>query len=140
MSLTPTSNKASAREFLDVLIRAGMIAMLAIFSYMIFYPFLDLMLWSIILAVSIYPLHVWLRRKTKREWVSATIIVLVSIAVLIIPVYLMGTSIAGSVGGAVASAKDGTVSIPPPNDSVATWPLIGPKVHALWTQASTDLS
>ena len=44
--LTPTSEKALSRGLLDVLIRAGLIAVLVIVCYQIFHPFLDLMLWS----------------------------------------------------------------------------------------------
>jgi hypothetical protein len=45
----------SSRNLLDVLIRAGLIAVLAIFCYDVFRPFLDLMLASVILAVTLYP-------------------------------------------------------------------------------------
>src|SRR5262245_30905328 len=47
----------SQQRLLDVLIRAGMISVLAIFSYQVFHPFLNLMMWSLILAITLYPLH-----------------------------------------------------------------------------------
>jgi predicted PurR-regulated permease PerM len=33
----------------------------------------------------------------------------------------------------------GTLEIPPPNDSVKDWPLVGEKLHAFWAEASTNL-
>ena len=42
---------------LDVLIRAGLIFALAALCYRIFSPFLTLMVWALILAVALYPLH-----------------------------------------------------------------------------------
>ena len=51
----------SPQRLLDVLIRSGLIAILAISAYDIFQPFLNLMLWSMILAITLYPLHVWLK-------------------------------------------------------------------------------
>ena len=42
--LTPTSERPFPRELLDVLIRAGLIAVLAVFCFRIFVPFLNL--WS----------------------------------------------------------------------------------------------
>jgi predicted PurR-regulated permease PerM len=33
----------------------------------------------------------------------------------------------------------GTLNIPPPDDSVKDWPVIGEKTHAIWTQASSNL-
>ena len=42
---------------MDVLIRAGLILAMAMLCYQIFSPFLTLMVWALILAVTIYPLH-----------------------------------------------------------------------------------
>lgn len=57
MQPTPLPDKVLSRGLLDVLIRAGLIAILVISCYQIFRPFLDLMLWSMILAITLYPLH-----------------------------------------------------------------------------------
>ena len=54
---TPTFEKVLSRELLDVLIRAGLILALVIFCFEIFKPFLHLMLWSVILAITLYPLQ-----------------------------------------------------------------------------------
>jgi predicted PurR-regulated permease PerM len=69
----------------------------------------------------------------------ATLIVLVAIAILMVPIYLMGTSIADSVENAMTVVRDEGISIPPPSESVASWPLVGKPLSALWLQASTDL-
>jgi predicted PurR-regulated permease PerM len=39
-----------------------------------------------------------------------------------------------------AHVRDGTIGIPPPPDSVGTWPIIGGPLHNLWNTASTNLS
>lgn len=138
---TPASGKALSREFLDVLIRAGLIAVLAIFCFQIFRPFFDLLVWSLILAVTLYPLQVWLSsRYVKRDGYAATLIVLIAIAVIIVPAYLLGMAIVDSAESAMAIAKSGSIQIPPPAESVAAWPLIGKRVYAIWQQAATDLT
>ena len=58
-----TVETLSPRSLLDVLIQAGLIAVLAVFCYGVFHPFRDLMLWSMILAVTLYPLHTRLRHR-----------------------------------------------------------------------------
>src|SRR3982751_6347905 len=106
MLLTPASGKLFSHEMLDVLIRAGLIAILAVACYHVFHPFLNLMLWSVILAVTLYPLHAMLvRRVGGKEGLAATLLVLVAIVVLLVPVYLLTMSLAGSVGPLVATAK-----------------------------------
>src|SRR3990167_3986650 len=141
MQLMPTSDKALSRGLLDVLIRAGLIAVLVIFCYRVFRPFLDLMLWSLILAVTLYPLHLKIRGKLgNNEGRSATLIALIAIGVLMVPVYLLGSSLAESVEDALAVVKSGNVHIRPPAESVADWPLVGKPLYTFWLQASTDLT
>lgn len=141
MFLSPTSEKAMSRGLLDVLIRAGLIAVLVIFCFEIFRPFLHLMLWSVILAITLYPLQRKLRsRLGNRDGRTATLIVVISIAILLVPVYLLGTSMTQSVEHALTVVKEGSISIPAPAESVASWPLIGKPLYGFWVQAATDLT
>ncbi len=141
MSQLPTSEQALSRGLLDGLIRAGLIAVLAIASYQIFHPFLDLMLWSLILAVTLYPLQGRLRGKLgASEGRTATFIVAIAIGILAVPIYLLGASMVTSVEDALAMVRGGGLHIPPPADSIAEWPLVGGPLHAFWLQAATDLT
>lgn len=141
MLLRPTSEKALSRGLLDVLIRAGLIAALVIFCFEIFSPFLHLMLWSVILAITLYPLQCMLRRRLgNRDGRTATLIVVFSIAVLMVPIYVLGNSMTESVEQALATVKEGRFQIPAPNESVANWPLIGKPLYGFWLQATTDLT
>jgi len=141
MPLTPASEKALSRGLLDVLIRAGLIAALVIFCFQIFSPFLHLMLWSLILAITLYPVQLRLKRKLgNKDGRTATLIVLIAIAVLMVPIYLLGTSLTHSVQNALAVVKSGNFHIPPPAESVASWPLVGQKLYDFWLQAATDLT
>jgi predicted PurR-regulated permease PerM len=138
---TPTPERVLSQGLLDVLIRAGLIAALVIFCYQIFHPFLNLMLWSLILAITLYPLQEKLRGKLgNKEGRTATLIVLISICILIVPIYLLATSMAASVENGLAMVKSGSFHIRPPAESVADWPLVGKRVHAFWLQAATDLT
>ena len=47
----------ASTPLMDVLIRIVLIGALAVLCYQIFSPFLTLTVWSIILAVTLYPLH-----------------------------------------------------------------------------------
>ncbi|VVO17231.1 AI-2E family transporter [Pseudomonas fluorescens] len=141
MTPAPISEKAFSRGLLDVLIRAGLIAVLVIFCFQIFHPFLHLMLWSLILAITLYPLQGRLKGMLgNNEGRSATLIVLIAIGILMVPIYLLGTSIADSVGHVMTMLKSGSIHIPPPADSVADWPLVGKPLYGFWLQATTDLS
>lgn len=130
-------NAHSSDTLLDVLIRAGLIAVLVISCYLVFQPFLSLMLWSLILAVMLYPLHCRLRRHLgDRDGLTASLIVVVSLLVLIGPTYLLTASLIESLQTAVVAVKSGALLIPPAPDWLADWP----RLYALWQQAATDLS
>lgn len=141
MLSTPVSEKQLSRGMLDVLIRAGLIAILAIVCFRIFYPFGSLLVWSLILAITLYPLHLKLRSKLgNKDGLTATLIVVISLLIITVPAYLLGVALVDSVEHAMEVAKNGDVRIPPPSESVASWPLIGGKVYAFWSQASSDLT
>ncbi|MBD9677836.1 AI-2E family transporter [Pseudomonas sp. PDM18] len=132
---------ALSQGMLDILIKAGLVAALVIFSFEVFQPFLELMLWSVILAVTLYPVLRWVKARTGlKDGHAATLIVLFVLLVLIAPIYLMATSIADSVDSVGAILKSGTLSVPAPSPSVAEWPLIGPRVYDFWLAASHSLS
>ena len=138
---TPITQWVLSRELLDVLIRAGLVAVLAIFCFRIVVPFLNLMVWALILAITLYPLQVRLRRTlANKDGLIATLIVLVALGVILVPTYLLGVAVAGSVEHAMDIFKSGSFRVPPPADSVANWPLVGQRVSDFWQQASTDLT
>jgi predicted PurR-regulated permease PerM len=126
-------------RLLDVLIRAALLFTLAVLCYKIFAPFLTLMVWALILAVAIYPLHRSLKRRVGRDWLAATIIVLVGIVVIVGPTAALMGSVADSVHGLVQDVQNNTLQIPAPRPSVAEWPVVGEKVYAKWAQAHADM-
>ena len=131
----------SSRALLDVLIRAGLIATLVLFCYDIFHPFLNVMLWALILAVTLYPLNRMLGAKLgQRYGWAAVILVLLGLLILMVPLSLLGASVADSVKGGMQVLESGQFEIPPPPANVENWPLIGPPIFGIWQHASQDLS
>ncbi len=75
-----------ASRLLDVLIRAGLIVALALLCYRVFSPFLTLMVWALILAVTLFPLHQMLAAKMggRQGW-AATVLTLLGVALIVAP-------------------------------------------------------
>ena len=140
--LTPdtAAERRQAALLLDVLIRAGLIFVLAVLCYRIFAPFLTLMVWALILAVALYPLHQSLARRIGgRQGLAATLIALVGAALIVAPTAVLMGSLADSVQDLVHGVQDNTLQIPAPRPGVAEWPVVGEKLHAYWSQAHADL-
>ncbi len=130
----------ASSSLMDVLIRASLIGVLAVLCYQVFSPFLTLMVWSIILAVTLYPLHQWLARKVGgKQWLASTILVIVGLLLIITPMALLMNSFADSVRHFIGAVQENTLAIPAPREGVEKWPLVGKQIHDVWSKAHTDL-
>jgi predicted PurR-regulated permease PerM len=65
--------------------------------------------------------------------------VLLGITILAVPAYMTADSSVAALKSAGEQLNSGTVSISPPDESVADWPLIGEKVHEIWSDAASNL-
>jgi len=103
-------------------------------------PFVHIVVWGLIISVAVYPAHVALTaRLGGREKSSATIIVLIGLAIIVVPTYLFTDSTIGALQHVATNLEQGTAKVPPPDASVAEWPVIGERVHAIWSAAATNL-
>ena len=75
-----TLEQRLASYLLEGLIRAGLILVMAMLCYQVLAPFLTLMVWALILAVTLYPLHQALARKIGgKQGLAAILLVVVGI-------------------------------------------------------------
>jgi predicted PurR-regulated permease PerM len=129
-----------SRLLLDVLIRYGLILVLAMLCYRVFSPFLVLMVWALILAITLYPLHQALAaRMGGRQGWAATLMTLLGVALIVAPTALLLNSMGDSVHNVIQQVQEDTLQIPPPKPGVAEWPVVGPKIHAYWQLAYDNL-
>lgn len=136
---TETESRLTA-GLLEVLIRAALLLALAVLCVVIFLPFLTLMIWALILAVSLYPLHQALAvRIGGRHGLAAVVVVLLCVVLLVAPTAVLMSSLGDSIHRLINDVQNNTLAIPAPPDAVATWPVIGERLHSLWAQAHTDL-
>jgi len=127
-------------SLLEVFIRAGLIFALAVLCYQVFAPFLTLMVWAVILAVALYPLQQFLAAKMGgKQGLAASLIVILGVVLIIGPTAILMSSLGDSVQQLVHDVQNDALEIPAPPDSVSGWPVVGERVHAIWSQAYDDL-
>ena len=121
-------------------IQIGLLLLMAAWCLKIITPFINIVAWAAIIAVAVFPLHSMLARKLGgKEKLSVVIIVVIGLSILLLPTWqLTGSSIESAQELAV-SLEEGTLVIPPPADKVADWPLVGKRVHGVWSEAATNL-
>jgi len=125
---------------LDVLIRAGLILAMVMLCYQVLSPFLTLMVWALILAITLYPLHQALASKIGgKQGLAATLLVVVGIVLIVAPTAMLLSSLGDSVQHLIHAVQHNTLQIPAPRPGVATWPIVGKQLHDVWSQAHADL-
>jgi len=126
---------------INTVLRVGFVLLLFVMSYLILKPFIALVLWAIIIAVALFPLH----KKFSvllgnREKLSATLIVLGGIILMLIPTILFTASAIDSAQGISDQIAAGTLSVPVPDKHVADWPIIGKSIYKIWELASKSIT
>ena len=129
-----------ASPLLDVLIRAGLILAMAMLCYQVLSPFLTLMVWALILAVTLYPLHQALASKLGgKQGLTATLLVVVGIVLIVAPTAMLMSSLGDSVQQLIHDVQNNTLKIPAPRPGVEEWPVVGTQLHYVWSKAHADL-
>jgi predicted PurR-regulated permease PerM len=138
---TPDQNNTDFTQItIEAAIRLGLLMLLAAWCFMIIYPFIQLIMWGVIIAVAIYPLFVRLKSALGgRNKLAAVVYTLLALAFLITPAMMISDSVIESSQAISEKYEQGQLQIPPPQENVKDWPLVGDKLYAFWSQASTNL-
>jgi predicted PurR-regulated permease PerM len=135
-----TEDRAFLRRALETSIRIGLIALLVIWCFQVVRPFIQPIVWGIILAIAVHPAHLRLGRVMGgRERLAAAILVVGSLLLLIVPSVMITTSLVESATELAGKLEEGEIKVPPPPAAVADWPIVGERLHALWSTASQNL-
>ena len=125
----PNSDHAPSRStILDVALQIGLVGFLIYACSRYISPFSDLLLWSTILAVMLYPLHLRLAVRLGNRW-SALLIGLVGVAVMLVAMVTVVTSIASSLYSLIVGLHDQSLTVPPPPRMACRAPAGGPETN-----------
>jgi len=135
-----TENEAFLSRATEATIRIGVIALLVVWCFQITRPFVVPIVWGTIIATAIYPAYDRLQATLGgRRRLAAVLITLFALVLLFVPAALFTGSLAASAQWLVTGLNSGTIEVPPPPDSVNTWPFIGSSLYGIWQLASVNL-
>ena len=125
---------------IDIFIRLGFLLLLVAWCFQLIQPFAGVILWGIILALALAPVYNALNNRLgDKPKMSSAIIIIFGLLIIIIPSWLFLESTIDGAKEFSSRLEDGTLTIPPPTEKVAEWPLIGEKLYEVWSQASANL-
>jgi predicted PurR-regulated permease PerM len=133
-------NQSTNNSVYDVTIRLFILTLVVGWCLMILYPFVSIILWSLILAMAMHPLHSLLSRKMgAKPKLASAIIILSLLIVVILPTLMLIDSLVIEIKMLKTAYDSGSLAVPPPNETVKTWPIIGNSLYDIWYNASENL-
>jgi predicted PurR-regulated permease PerM len=134
------SSNQNPNSVYDITIRLLILLLIVVWCLMILYPFFSILLWSLILALALAPLHRTLVKLMRgKPRIASLIIVLFCLAVIIVPSWFFLDSIVKEVKELKSSFQGAGLTIPPPSEKVKSWPIIGDPLYDIWHSASVNL-
>src|SRR5262249_16231553 len=123
---------------IDLAIRVLILVLLGYWSFRVIAPFVTIGLWSARLPFALYPLFKWLTWYLRPS-LAATLVTLLCLLLVVGPVTWLGFGMVSAIGSLVMEINSGQPAIPLPPEIVKTWPLIGDRLHQLWSLAADNL-
>jgi predicted PurR-regulated permease PerM len=129
------------RKMMDLLIKIGLLIGLLIWCFLILRPFFMIALWGLIIAIALFPLYNWLKKKFGgRRKLTSVVITLGLILILLIPMYMLGGTLFRGIVYLRDMANNEQLTVPAPPETVQSWPVIGQRVFKVWKSASENLA
>jgi predicted PurR-regulated permease PerM len=126
--------------WVELMIRLGVLGLLLYLSFILVRPFITIAIWSVVLAVALYPLYDrladWLGGRRR---LAAALLTFLSLVIVAGPVTWLALGLIDSLQLLSSRLDPATLVLPPPPDTVKSWPLVGGPIYQFWDLASTNL-
>jgi predicted PurR-regulated permease PerM len=140
MGETPVDRGERTR--IELWIGGVAVVLLGLLCLLVLRPFVSAALWAVILCFSTWPLFLRLEELLGgRRALSALIATTLLAAIIVLPVVILGATLAGNVSALISASQKLIQEGPPsPPDWVASLPLIGGKVASYWNYLNESSS
>ena len=134
------NSRTFIRNSVEASISIGLVAMLVFWCFVYSKPFVTPIIWGVIIAVAIYPVYQRLLAALgDRQGLAATLYTVFFLIILIVPTVLLAGTLVESVKYLATGFGNGTLAVPPPPESVGSWPLVGEPLVEFWSLASENI-
>lgn len=126
---------------IDLILKVGTLFLVIFLCFKILQPFLGMLLWGLIIAIILFPVFERLRSFLgKRNKLSSILLTLVALSLLVLPSIWLVNQLVEGVKFLAGNIQGGDLSIPPPSESVADWPVIGNWLYENWLDLSENMA
>jgi predicted PurR-regulated permease PerM len=133
-------NQTVKSPLIDTILRIVALFLVIAWCIGIILPFVEPLIWGAIIAVVLHPFFAMVKRWIgNRNVLAAVLVTLLILVILLLPTAWLLKSLIGGIQSLTTQFRDQTLVIPPPDPSVAGWPLIGKRLSEIWLLASRSL-
>jgi predicted PurR-regulated permease PerM len=133
--------KISIRQIAEISVKMVLLFLLLYWCYNILKPFLDILLWSVIFSVGLYPVYKWTHQKLGgKKTLASVIIVLLMMALLLLPVIIFAKSLYEGITYLKTQYEAADRVLPIAPEQINSWPVVGPFLYEKWNWISLHLS
>lgn len=127
-------------HFVELSLRIGALALLLYVAVILVRPFATVIVWSVVLAVALYPFYERVCRVVGgRKRLAAVIVTLINLVVVLGPTAWLVLDLIESIRRISDQFKLASLSIPPPPISIKSWPIIGERIYDTLLLASSNI-
>ncbi len=137
----PHSNNNQSGLVIHSAIQLLALSLLLAWCFLIIKPFITPLIWGAIIATALYPIHKKITVKLRgRSKLSAIFLATVFLLLIIGPIIGLLLATVDEVKVLMNFYNAGLLTVPPPNEVVKGWPVIGDSLYQYWVEASSNLT
>lgn len=123
---------------IDIAISIGLISLLLVWCFRIVQPFVSVVVWGGVIAVTLaVPVERLARLIGGRQRAIVAFTVL-GLAAVMLPAAMLAETLIGGLRSLAVALESGEFAVPAPGDKVRDWPLVGERVHRAWSTIAAD--
>ena len=125
---------------IDLTIRIAVLALIIIYSFQILGPFIQILIWSLIISIAIFPLQKRLAELLNdRKKLAAAIITLGMLTLIILPITILAEELVINFSLIKDLLSSKNVDVPPPSLKIKEIALVGEIIYENWHEANENL-
>jgi predicted PurR-regulated permease PerM len=127
-------------RIVDTIIRLGVLGILLMWCFDILKPFVLILVWAVVIAIAVYPVHNFLIKVFRGRRIFAVVFLTVLLlSIIIVPSGLIIYSLYEGINHFREVFNTGEHLIPPPGGTTANWPSFTKPIVDIWQLASDNL-
>jgi predicted PurR-regulated permease PerM len=133
-------NQTVKSPLIDTILRIVALFLLIAWCIGIILPFVEPVIWGAIIAVVLHPFFARVKRWVgNRDMLAGVLVTLLILVILLLPTAWLLKSLIEGIQSLTTQFREQALVIPPPDPSVARWPVVGKPVSEIWLLASQSL-